>query len=534
MTRRLQNYLDAQVDRRPEKTAIVFNDRVLSYLELHESSNRVARALKDSGCDPGDRVALLVPKSPEALIAMFGVLKADCIYVPLDCSSPASRLLKIVEICESRCILAVASTAHILTEMIAAGIPTDTRIGWLDDGMAMDGGTAFAWPEVQCQSAAHIDSSNSTDAAHILFTSGSTGTPKGVVITHANVIPFVDWAIRYFDIQPEDRISGHPPLHFDLSTFDIYGTIAAGAQIHLLAQELSVLPHRLARFIRDSALTQWFSVPSILHHMAKFDVVQQDDFPSLKRLLWCGEKFPTPALMYWMQRLTKVSFTNLYGPTEATIASSFYRVPACPKDETAEIPIGHPCEGEQLLVLDPDLTPCAPEIVGDLYIAGTGLSPGYWRDPEKTVQAFISSNFGRIYRTGDLARVGRDEMIYLVGRADTQIKSRGYRIELGEIEAAIHAIAGIQDAAIVAIDTGGFEGLAICCAYVSRSSELSPLAMKKQLVRSLPQYMIPVHWMVLDHMPLNGNGKTARPRLKQMFLEQYAASHAAAAPGVQA
>ncbi len=531
MIARLQDFLHRQATHQPEHTAIVFEGRKTSYSELEESSNRLARALRAAGCRRGDRVALLLPKSPEALIAMFAALKAGCVYVPLDCSSPASRLSRIIEICESRCLLAVQPAANILREMT---IPRDTRIGWMDAGADPGPGPSFRWPDVLSYSAANADSGGAAeDAAHILFTSGSTGTPKGVVITHSNVIHFVNWAVEYFDIRPEDRISGHPPLHFDLSTFDIYGTVAAGAEIHLLPQELSLLPHRLAGFIRDSALTQWFSVPSILHHMARFDVVQQNDFPALKRLLWCGEKFPTPALMYWMQRLPRVSFTNLYGPTEATIASSYYSVPACPKDETAEIPIGEPCGGEQLYVLDDSRRPCAVENVGDLYIGGAGLSPGYWRDPQKTAEVFFDSPWGRIYRTGDLAKVGRDGKIYLLGRADTQIKSRGYRIELGEIEASMHALPYIQDAAVVAIDTGGFEGLAICCAYVA-SAEISPLALKKQLALTLPSYMIPTRWMTLDRMPLNGNGKIARPRLKQMFLEQDAASTAVAAPGVNA
>src|SRR5262249_52365174 len=156
------------------------------------------------------------------------------------------------------------------------------------------------------------------------------------------------------------------------------------------------------------------------------------------------------------------------GPTEATIASSYYRVPSCPRDEGYEIPIGTPCEGEQLWVLGAQLQPAAPGEIGDLYISGVGLSPGYWRDPEKTNAVFLPNPFSsdpvdRIYKTGDLARVGEDGLVYLVGRSDTQIKSRGYRIELGEIEAAVYAVTGVEGAAVVAMDSEGFEGTAICC-----------------------------------------------------------------------
>ncbi|PYV45151.1 MAG: D-alanine--poly(phosphoribitol) ligase [Acidobacteria bacterium] len=529
MTQRLQDWVTLQAERRPDGCAIVLGRHRITYGELEEESNRLARALKVAGCKRGDRVALLLPKSIEALVAMFAALKADCIYVPLDPTSPAARLAQILHICESRCLLAVESTAARLKDIGEDDILLEfPRIGWMDDGSNLDCAmeTEFSRDDVRRLSGSAVDSLNSdSDPAHILFTSGSTGVPKGVVITHSNVIHFVDWAIRTFGIDPSDRISGHAPLYFDLSTFDIYGSVAAGAQLHLVPPELSLLPHRLAAFIRESALTQWFSVPSVLNHMAKCDVVGWNDFPALERLLWCGEKFPTPALIYWMRRLPKVSFVNLYGPTETTIASSYYRVPCCPEDDVAEIPIGGPCEGEQLLVLDEQHRPVAPGEVGDLYIAGLGLSPGYWRDPKKTEEVFLTSPYGsdpsdRIYKTGDLARIGSDRLIYLVGRSDSQIKSRGYRIELGEIETAVHAVPGVQEAAVVALDTTGFEGTAICCAYVPLAgSALSPLTLKKHLAGVLPHYMLPVHWMVLDWMPLNGNGKADRRWVKQRFCE---------------
>lgn len=532
MKPRLQDWLTVQAARRPEAVAIVFQGQSTTYAALEQASNRLARALQAVGCSRGDRVALLLPKSPKALVAMFASLKADCIYVPIDTTGPAARIQRILNSCECRCLLAERSTAGLLNELVANGAVTDsTRIGWMDEGAEPSLGirAQFSWAEVESLDDSNVDSAaGSADPAHIFFTSGSTGIPKGVVVTHASVIQFVRWAVAYFGMGSEDRISGHPPLHFDLSTFDIYGTIAAGAQIHLLTPEVSLLPHKLAEFIREAELTQWFSVPSVLHQMAKFDAVRQNDFPALKRLLWCGEKFPTPALMYWMRRLPRVTFENLYGPTEATIASSYYRVPRCPEDETADIPIGAPCKGELLLVLDDQLRPVESGEPGDLYIGGVGLSPGYWRDPEKTKEVFrpnpYSSNpSDRIYKTGDLARIGSGGMIYLVGRSDSQIKSRGYRIELGEIEGALHAIPGVEEAAVVALDSGGPDGKTICCAYVpAPGTDLPPITLKKHLSRALPHYMLPGRWMVLKRLPRNGNGKTDRPLLKQQFLQEVA------------
>jgi amino acid adenylation domain-containing protein len=364
---------------------------------------------------------------------------------------------------------------------------------------------------------------DSEQLAAYVFTSGSTGTPKGVVITHQNVIHFVEWAVSYFGINASDRNSGHSPLYFDLSQFDIFATFAAGAQLHLVPAELSLIPNRLADFIRSSELTQWFSVPSVLNYMARFDAIKVNDFPRLRRLLWCGEVLPTPTLIYCMKRLPHVTFTNLYGPTETTIASSYYTVPSCPESNRSAVPIGTACAGEELLVLDESLEPVKVNEIGDLYISGVGLSPGYWRDPENSQAAFRlqhgqNNARGRIYKTGDLARVDADGLIYYVGRSDSQVKSRGYRIELGEIEAALNALGNLRESAVVAITSDGFEGVVICGAYVSSpEASVNPAALQTELRKVLPSYMLPARWMAFDHLPKNSSGKIDRPQLRRLF-----------------
>lgn len=494
----------------------------MTFEAVERASNRLARALQDAGCVRHDRVGLLLPKSPRAMIAMFGALKAGCIYVPLDTSSPAMRIERILQQCQCRVVVAEASTSGLLEELTASEAwGASTRVIRMDQSAALE---SFSDADVESHS-------TPSDAAHILFTSGSTGVPKGVVITHNNIIQFVNWAVKYFGIQAGDRLSGHPPLHFDLSTFDVYGSVAAGAQLHMAPPELNLLPHRLAAFIRESQLNQWFSVPSVLHNLARFDAVLANDFPELKRVLWCGEKFATPDLRYWMRRVPHAVFVNLYGPTETTIASSFYRVPQCPEDDRIEIPIGAACGGEGLLVLDPNLNPTAPGEAGDLYIAGVGLSPGYWRNPSQTAAVFVPNPLApseRMYKTGDLARIGDDGQVYLIGRADSQIKSRGYRIELGEIEAALAACPGLSDAAIVAIDAPAGEGKEICCAFVPQpGTHASPAALKQRLAAQLPRYMLPMQWRALAELPRNANGKTDRPALRQLFMAAGTAGHAA-------
>jgi amino acid adenylation domain-containing protein len=460
MIQLVQDWVGIQADTRPHASAVVAQDERLTYGELDARSNRLARLLKAAGCRRGDRVCLLMPNSPTALVAILGIYKADCIFVPLDPSSPAPQLHRVLESCDSRCVIAAGPVGDTLDQLCGRAAPSAAPpvIGWLgtDAPRTRTSAAQFVIEDLRAYSSAPLPYRNTRwDPANILFTPGSTLAPTGVVVTHDNVIHFVEWARRYFGMSTSDRISCHSPLHVGLSTFDIFGTFSAGAELHLVPPELDLHPHELADFIRASELTQWLSGPSILDHMAKFDSVEPDDFPTLKRLMWCGHVLPTPALMYLMKRLPHVTFTSLYGPTEATIASGYHTVGACPTDPGAEIPIGTGCDRE-LLVLDDALDPVPQGEIGDLYISGVGLGPGFWGDPERTRAVFVRNPRGadphdRLYKTGDLARTGPDGVVHSLGRVDSQIKSRRCRIELGEIEGAPGAIDEARPAPLLGI-----------------------------------------------------------------------------------
>lgn len=527
----LQDYVTRVAASAPGSTAVIGGDgEALDYRRLEELSSRLACLLEARGCRPGDRVCILGPKRPRSLVAILGVLKAGGIYVPLDPGSPAPRTASMVRRCDTPWLLAHGPVGTIVRELAGQPGVRDLSVGWLDEepDAPAEPEPAFTWADVVASpEAVPLVRSTPGDPAYILFTSGSTGEPKGVVVTHANVRAFIGWAVSYFGIGPEDRLSGHAPLHFDLSVFDVFGAAAAGAELHLVPRELSLIPHRTTAFMRERALTQWFSVPSLLTYMAGADALgdDPDPLPSLRRLIWCGEVFPTPSLVYWMRRLPSVRFTNLYGPTEATIASSYHTVPEPPTDETEPVPIGRACPGEELLVLDDELRPVPPGEVGSLYIRGVGLSLGYWRDPERTREAFVpdpdpSFPGGRIYRTGDLARMDADGVCHFLGRADMQVKARGHRIELGEIETALDALSELHESIVVGVPTSSFEGTRICCAYVSAAGhECSPALLRRSLRTHLPAYMLPDAWLEMEELPRNANGKIDRRAIRELFQD---------------
>lgn len=520
----IDEYVSIAAQASPERSYVTDQNVARSYAWMDARSSQLAHVIAESGGGPGDRVAIVLPKGSDAILAMHGVLKAGCAYVPIDTGSPVARTARIIEAAEPRLLIGNDDTLPLLAELAPDG-SRSVAVGLLCEAPRASSTTIEPRFELRDLDAMAETAPNvprgTEDIAHLLFTSGSTGQPKGVPIRHRQVVAFIEWATRHFALTGDDRVSGHSPFHFDLSTFDIYGPAASGAHLFVVPPLLNLTPGKLANFIRESRLTQWFSVPSVLTLLAKLDAVPSGSLPDLRRLIWCGEVLPTPTLRYWMEAVPDATHTNLYGPTEATIASSFYDVPARPESDLVDIPIGVACEGEELVVLDDEMRAVSPGEIGDIYIGGVGLAPGYWRDPTTTAAAFKPDPRaeGRtLYRTGDLGRIDDAGLVWFVGRKDTQIKSRGYRIELGEIETALLAIGELADSCVVGISSGGFEGTAICCAYVSRNGrEIGSAEIRSSLADRLPSYMLPSRWMALDELPKNANGKIDRPRIRSLF-----------------
>jgi amino acid adenylation domain-containing protein len=519
MSALVQDYIRRQADLRPDAVAVALDDEQLTYGALDGMTSRLASLLREAGCREGDRVGVLIEKSPAAVVGMIAALKARCAYVPMDVASPSPRLARILASADPRVVLisehAPAAQLDALLDSGALGV--QTQLGALGSPQAWP--VAFDARDLDAAAEWHGQGGRPDDVAYLLFTSGSTGVPKGVMIAHRSVRAFADWMTERFAVSTDDRCSGHAQFHFDLSTLDLYTAFAAGAELHLVPDRLSSDARALASFIRDRRLTQWVSVPSVLSYVTQVGALELDAFPDLRRVLWCGDVLPASVLAAWKARLPHVEFTNLYGPTEATVASTFHVV-AEPPPGGAPIPIGRACAGEEVFVADERLEPVPAGEVGEICIAGVGLALGYWRDEETTRRAFVPNPrrpAERIYRTGDLGRVDDAGVLHFLGRRDSQVKHRGYRIELGEIEAALDTIDGLAECAVVGVATRGFEATVICCAYAtSPDHDLTPAAVRRAVGRLLPGYMVPTRWLQLDELPKNSNGKIDRNRVREL------------------
>ena len=294
------------------------------------------------------------------------------------------------------------------------------------------------------------------DLAYILYTSGSTGRPKGVMLTHQNALTFVEWCAAKFQITSEDRLSNHAPLHFDLSVFDVYNTLEAGATLYMITEDLALFPGRLAEFIGAEGITVWYSVPSALMLLLLHADLNADRLCKLRMILFAGEVFPMKYLRQLAEQLPHIELYNLYGPTETNVCT-YYKVERERLAALDKLPIGVACENTEVFAVNE-----RNEIVvqaggtGELYVRGPAVTYGYWADTEKTRAMVVPNTFQqnfeeKLYRTGDLVQLAEDGNYYFLGRRDSMIKSRGYRIELGEIETALLSHPSVKEAVAVAI-----------------------------------------------------------------------------------
>jgi amino acid adenylation domain-containing protein len=494
-----------------ERTAVVDRGRTLSYADLDRASSRLAHALIDHGVRPGDRVGLLLEKSLEAVIAIYGVLKAGAGYVPLDDQAPAARLAYIATDAGIRCLVTSGTRAGESERLVQAGATFELVVGADAQIAGAPGPTQIPWsglsgyPEHTPVVALGPDS-----LAYILYTSGSTGEPKGVMLSHANALAFVDWAAQEVGIGPQDRLSSHAPFHFDLSVFDLFAAAWAGAAVVLIPREASIFPTELAQFIAREQLTVWYSVPSALTLLVLRGDLEQTRLPTLRAIVFAGEVFPTKHLARLIELVPQAAYYNFFGPTETNVCT-WYELPSG-RPLPDRLPIGRPIPGVIATIESEAGVRAVDGQVGELLIAGPTVMHGYWGDPARTARVLSWVDGERVYRTGDLVRREPSGDLVFVGRRDAQIKTRGYRVELEEIEAALHGLDAVIEAAVIAVPDETVTNR--LKAFVVLSAPITEHELAGRCRERLPLYMIPDQFEFRQSLPKSTTGKIDRRALQ--------------------
>ena len=515
--RSLHQLLDFSASQFPDKVALEEAESgSITYSQLAGLSDRLRDRLFQLGVQPGDRVGICMRKSCDAVASIFGIMKAGAAYVPVDPTAPASRNAFIFHNCAVKVLLVEAR----LTEALRLEF---YQVGFAPEIIVIEGTGAGvslikALDQLDAVSPAASVASAAPDPsrlAYILYTSGSTGRPKGVMLSHSDAACFVDWCSDVFQPTEHDRFSSHAPFHFDLSVLDIYVSLKHGAALVLVEEQLGKEPARLAPWIAKKKITVWYSAPSILSLLTQFGKLEQNDYSSLRLVLFAGEVFPIKYLKLLKSLWPHPRYFNLYGPTETNVCT-FYEVPQqIPESQTEPVPIGKACPYCEPLVVNEVGNEVARGAEGELCIAGPSVMHGYWSLPEKTANAFLPGNKRRWYRTGDIVRELADGNYKFLGRRDRMIKKRGYRIELGEIEAALYRYPAIKEAAVLAFPDD--EGVPITAFASTRDgSKLSIIELKKFCSENLPLYMVPDHFCFFESLPKTSTDKIDYQSLKEM------------------
>jgi amino acid adenylation domain-containing protein len=487
-----------QAEKTPNNIAVMFEENTLTYKELDEKSNKVANFLKEKNIGRNDYVGVIAERCIESIVNILGVLKAGAAYVPINPEHPEDRRKYILE--NSNCKM----------ELLPDSYKKDNIASYSNERVYTK-----EYPE---------------DMAYVIYTSGSTGKPKGVIITHkaaANTIIDIN---QKFDVNEEDKIIGLSSMCFDLSVYDIFGALSSGAALVMIEDQRDV--KNIQKVIDNNGITIWNSVPAIMDMLIdnmsedgdsdevdywnshnSGNLVEYNANESLRVVLLSGDWIPLTLPEKIKDKFADAEVVSLGGATEASIWSIYYPIDEV-NEEWNSIPYGMPLANQKFYVLNYEKEVCPIGIAGELYIGGEGLAEGYMNDEEKTNNAFINHpDLGRLYNTGDYGVMSREGYIEFLGRKDHQIKIRGYRVELGEIENRILEHQSIKN--VVVIDRSHSNGRKYLCAYVVSDVDISVGELREHLGKTVPDYMIPSYFVILDKIPLTANGKVDRKALPE-------------------
>jgi tyrocidine synthetase-3 len=502
---------EAAAARWPDRQAVVFSGRSLTYRDLNRRANGLARLLGgEGGLSPEAPVGVMMARSERLPAVLLGILKAGGAYLPLDPTYPPDRI------------------RFILSDAGAGVVVADPELAAVHDG-ALAGRRVIDPAEIPEGGDENPPASaGGRRLAYVIYTSGSTGRPKGSLIEHRSVLRLVINA-NYLTLDPSIRMLQTGSLAFDASTLEIWGPLLNGGVLVLPEEGTVTDPAALKRLIRDEGVTTLWLTASLFNQLVETD---PDLFTGVHHLLVGGEKLSTPHITRVQDHHPALEVINGYGPTENTTFTTCYPIP---RPAAGDIPIGRPVSNTTVYILDACGGLCPVGVPGEICTGGDGVARGYLNGPELTAEKFIPDPFspdgGRLYRTGDLGYWRPDGVVVYMGRNDDQVKVRGYRVELSEIERALTALEGVTSAVVLARRLSADYKEMV--AYFTGSGEVAVGTLRAALARSLPGYMIPSHFVRLDRFPLNANGKVDRDALPDPTGQRPDMGAAFAGPGTE-
>ena len=495
---------EAQAERTPDAVAVVYEDEQVTYGELNARANRLAHHLRGLGVCPDARVVLCLERSVEMVVGVLAVLKAGGAYVPLDPSYPIERL------------------SYMLEDSVPVAVLTHEGVAAPVRALLRESGVMAVDLRAEAQDWSHEPSEDlnrtgltSRHLAYVIYTSGSTGKPKGVMNEHHAVLNRLWWMQESYHLGPDDVVLQKTVLSFDVSVWELFWPLLSGARLVMVHAQGQKDPAYLSAIIDEQRVTAIHFVPSMLG--AFLDYNGSRECSSLRRVICSGEALSGTLVRRLQECIPGASVHNLYGPTEAAVEVTSWTLRAGASDPLPEnVPIGRPISNAQIYILDAHSEPVPVGVAGELHIGGVPVARGYLNRPELTAERFIASPFvegDRLYKTGDAARYLPDGTIEFIGRNDFQVKIRGFRVELGEIEARLAAHESVRDAVVVAREDVPGDKRLTAYYTVRDGAAVSVEELRTHVQATLPEYMVPAAYVVMDSLPVTLNGKLDRKAL---------------------
>jgi amino acid adenylation domain-containing protein len=510
----------ASAERSPQKIAFVCGKEQLTYQELAYRVQQLAHVLREQGVKPGDRVGIYLHRSIETAVAIYGILRAGAVYVPLSPKAPPERNAYVVVDCGIEVLVTHPSQHRSLKRLLAARTQVQTVIGGRKEEDSTVAG--LSWEEVAEASVSDWAPPRQveTDLAYIIYTSGSTGKPKGIMHSHASGLAFARNAVARYNLGAGDRFGNHAPIYFDISQLAYFGAPLVGATAIIATDAETIFPASLGQLMARERMTVWYSVPLALSQLLNAGVTDDLDLNALHTILYAGEPLAPKYVRRLMETCPKATVGNLYGPAETNVCTC-YDIPAPPSTDDP-IPIGEVWQNTDRIILDENDQPVAMGQPGELLIHSTTQMIGYWNLPERSAQAWYHQQLSgrpqrKFYRTGDLVREDENGLLHFLGRGDHQVKVRGYRVELGAVESQLLTHPAVGEAVALAMETED-DALALVAAVVLKNDQsTTEQEIIVYLKEQLPWYAVPETLHLLSGFPRTATGKVDRGKVKVML-----------------